>query len=116
MYDVFRALHQTPHVPPDMPPPGGDSGLSARVFALEERFERLVMVCQAQWALLEESGLTEEQLNEKLREIDLSDGLLDGKVRVRVVDCEACGRKLGHRHARCLYCGAPRGDDHPFRV
>lgn len=119
MYDVFRALRDGPggaH-PGDMPPPGGETGVSARVSALEARFEKLLMVCQAQWALLEEtSALSEDELLDKLREIDLSDGLLDGKVRVPVIECGSCGRKVGQRHERCLYCGAEREDDHPFRI
>jgi hypothetical protein len=120
MYDVFRALKYGGgggH-PGDVPPPGaGDAGRSARLTVLEERFEKLLMVCQAQWALLQEtSGLTEDELHAKLREIDLSDGLLDGKVRVPVVECPQCGRKVGQRHERCLYCGAERDDDHPFRI
>ena len=87
-----------------------------RIRALEDRIDSLLMVCQAQWALIEEAtGLTEERLLEKVREIDLSDGVLDGRVRVQVAECTACGRTLGKRHKRCLYCGADRKGD-AFRV
>jgi hypothetical protein len=117
MDSVLRALHGYGRPEGPAPPSSGSPGLARRVAALEDRFEKLLMVCQAQWALLQqETDLTEEQLNEKIREIDLSDGLLDGKVRVSVVECGQCGRKLGQRHPRCLYCGAPRDDDHAFRV
>lgn len=116
MYDVFRVLRD-PGDASGPPPSGGDPGLGARVVALEDRFEKLLMVCQAQWALLQQAThLTEEELLEKIREIDLSDGLLDGRVRVGITQCTKCDRTLGTRHARCLYCGAPRDDDHAFRM
>ena len=73
---------------------------------LEERVDRLVLINMALWSLLKEAtGLTDEQLNERVREIDLSDGYLDGRVRTAPQQCPNCQRTLDQKHHRCLYCG-----------
>ena len=38
-------------------------------------------------------------------EIDLSDGILDGRVRRPALECSACNRKIPRRFNRCMYCG-----------
>ena len=54
--------------------------------------------------LMEEVGFDKKMLADKIREIDLRDGQLDGKLAI-AVDCEGCGRALADRHIQCLYCG-----------
>ena len=74
-----------------------------------ERMDRLTLVCMAMWSLLEErAGLTEEDLMERVKEIDLRDGVPDGKVSKTVAQCLKCGRVMSPRHNRCLYCGAQK--------
>lgn len=86
-----------------------------RVRQVEGELARLHLVCRAMWELVRErSDLTDDELIARIREVDLSDGKLDGKVRVEVVDCVACGRVVGRRHDRCIYCGAPRMMSGPF--
>lgn len=81
---------------------------------LSERIERLSLVNEALWSLLREKlGLTEEQLADRVREVDLSDGQLDGRVRHPAVPCPKCGRTVSRRRDRCLYCGAALGSP-PF--
>ena len=59
------------------------------------------------WELLRDrSNLSEEALLEKVREVDLRDGALDGKVTVPPQKCPQCGRTVSRRHRRCIYCGA----------
>ena len=75
--------------------------------SLQGHVERLSMVCQALWTLLRDNtDLTDEDLVARVREVDLSDGILDGKVRRTSTQCASCGRMVAARHARCLYCGA----------
>jgi predicted Zn-ribbon and HTH transcriptional regulator len=74
---------------------------------LGENFDRLTLICRAMWELMrEQTNLTEEDLMKKVKEIDLSDGSLDGKVRTPPQKCSKCGRTVSKRHMRCIYCGA----------
>lgn len=83
--------------------------------SLEARFERLALVCHAMWELLRDSGnVSEEQLISKMREIDLSDGTLDGRRSATIKKCSACHRVMSPRHSKCLYCGAERLISSPF--
>ena len=73
---------------------------------LAQRLDRLALVTEALWALLKErSDMTDEELLEHIRLVDLSDGVLDGKVRRGAQACPGCGRTLSKRNARCIYCG-----------
>lgn len=73
---------------------------------LERRVELLMVVCQAQWELLRErTGLTEEELAEKITEVDARDGREDGRIGRMIADCPACGRSGSTRRELCLYCG-----------
>jgi len=74
---------------------------------LEERLDRLTLVNMAMWSLLKEKvGVAEEDLINRMVEIDISDGKPDGKVTPGVRKCGKCGRTLSPRHRKCLYCGA----------
>ena len=56
--------------------------------------------------LVKIGALSEEVLLERIRQIDLMDGQLDGKVSTKVKRCTRCNRVMSRRHGRCLYCGA----------
>jgi hypothetical protein len=72
---------------------------------LENKIDKLSLICRALWSFIQEQrSLTEEQLVERVKQIDLMDGQIDGKVGAKVADCPQCGRKVSSRH--CLYCGA----------
>jgi hypothetical protein len=73
----------------------------------EERVDKLTLICMALWSLLQEkTDLTEEDLLERVRQIDLMDGKEDGKAKKQIAKCPQCGRTMSPRHGRCLYCGA----------
>ncbi|BAM04214.1 hypothetical protein [Phycisphaera mikurensis] len=77
--------------------------------ANDDRLDRLSLVCMAMWSLLQEkTGLTEEDLLQRVELLDLMDGEADGKATVRVRPCPTCDRPLGPRHKKCIYCGAER--------
>lgn len=77
---------------------------------LRLQVQRLELICHALWELLSEStGATDQQLKSKVREIDLRDGRLDGRLEPKVISCSGCGRQFNHRHPVCIYCGeSPR--------
>ncbi len=82
---------------------------------LEDKLESLAITCQALWEIArEQSGLTDEQLLEKVSEIDLRDGRADGKMGSGTRACAQCGRTINQRHMRCLYCGQQVEKTHVF--
>ena len=71
--------------------------------------ERLYMVVQAMWELLQDKvGLTDADLEAKVREIDMRDGQLDGRdaTQTALQTCRNCGRALLSGLAHCSWCGA----------
>ena len=79
--------------------------------------EKLFMITQALWTLLQEQhGYSDEDLIQRIQEIDLQDGRLDGKVARSKIrpDCPQCGRKLMGKRPVCLYCGTEVALD-PFK-
>jgi hypothetical protein len=79
--------------------------------------EKLFMLTEALWTILKEKhGYTDAELVQRVQEIDLRDGKLDGKVAKVNPDCPKCSRKLMGKRPVCLYCGAEvaRVDLQPF--
>lgn len=82
------------------------SDAQARVRYLEANLSRTFLICEALWELLRDRAkFTDEDLNNKLYEIDMRDGQLDGKNQRQVVECPKCNRKVSPRHQACIYCG-----------
>ena len=81
----------------------------AKAQAAEVKFdiERLLMITEALWMFLkEEHGWTDEQLQEKIQEIDLRDGKIDYRVGPSPPTyCPDCGKTLMKKRPFCLYCG-----------
>ncbi len=73
---------------------------------LRASLSKTMLICEALWELLSESAnLTEEDLHKKMYEVDMRDGVLDGKNQRRAVECPDCGRTVSPRHPACVYCG-----------
>ena len=84
------------------------------VAELQVRLERTLLACEAMWSLLRDKlGVTDDQLAERINDIDLSDGQLDGKVRRTPMTCPKCSRTISRRLPSCMYCGQPIVHD-PF--
>ncbi len=94
---------------------GGSERAVNEVSHLADRLDRLVLVNMAMWSLLQEkTGLTEQDLMDRVQQVDLADGQLDGKARKPLAKCPDCDRVMSPRHKRCLYCGADRLDYSAF--
>lgn len=71
-----------------------------------KQLDKLGLVCQALWTLLQEkTDLTDRDLLERVTELDLKDGVLDGRYTKPPVDCPKCGSKISRKFSRCLFCG-----------
>lgn len=82
---------------------------------LTERLEKLILMNMAMWSLIQEkTGLSEEDLMQRVQEIDLRDGVADGKITRTIKQCGHCGRTISKRHTKCLYCGSEVLTETPF--
>jgi hypothetical protein len=85
--------------------------MNERLSRAELQAEKAVLVMEAMWQLLRESaGVTDAQLQAKVRELDLADGKLDGKVSRPPAVCPDCKRTTSRRNRRCIYCGTDLGE------
>ena len=78
----------------------------SRVLSVDDRVDRLTLIVEAMWELLEESGFSEEALQAKVEEIDGRDGRTDGKVVRPPVQCTKCGSSSPAGRPTCQMCGA----------
>jgi ribosomal protein S27AE len=86
----------------------------AAVADLNRRFERLALVTQALAELLSERAkVSQADLAAKIDEIDMRDGVRDGRVAA-TRSCPKCGRAIAGHRTTCLYCGATLDAAKPF--
>lgn len=79
---------------------------NTRIKELEHQVGRLALLNQALWELVRERlGLKDADLERMAREIDLRDGVEDGRITVTPLECPTCGRISSSKHWKCLYCG-----------
>ena len=85
---------------------GAAEAASQKVKILEANLAKTLMICETLWELLrDEHGWSEETLHKKLYEVDMRDGVLDGKNQRKAVECSDCGHTVSSRHPACIYCG-----------
>ena len=90
-------------------------GAEEKANEIRDRFDHLTLLCMAMWELMKESGLTDEQLAAKVKELDLADGKINGRCSPsHVSQCPQCGRVMSLRHSRCMYCGHENLETKPF--
>jgi len=87
------------------------------VLELHARMDRLILVIDAMWSLLEDSGYTDEQLRARIEEIDGADGSADGRHTPQAALCANCGARVGPGLPACQFCGTriPGNADDPLR-
>lgn len=72
---------------------------------LERQLERMALLNQALWELVREKlSLTDADLERVAQEVDLRDGVPDGRITARAVRCPTCSRINNTRHKKCIYC------------
>ena len=86
---------------------GSAAMTTGRIYDVDERVDRLLLVVQAMWSLLKDAGLTDEELAAKIEELDLSDGRADGHARREPQVCPDCDSKIPAGFDHCQICGRP---------
>lgn len=84
------------------------SGGTGEIKLLKLEIERLLMITEAMWTMLqEEFGYDDNKLIEYIARIDLRDGKLDGRVSTKKgpKECRHCGRPVSKKRPICFYCG-----------
>lgn len=77
-----------------------------RLEDLADRFDRMALICMGMWSLIQEkTNLTEDDLIQRVQELDLKDGVDDDKLAARNRQCPICRRPMSIEHHKCLYCG-----------
>jgi hypothetical protein len=82
-------------------------GARTEVEWLRMDVERLLIISEALWTMVKESqGYADEELANRMAQIDMKDGVLDGKVaKEPPATCPHCKRTLYKHRPWCLYCG-----------
>jgi rRNA maturation endonuclease Nob1 len=88
----------------------------ANIEQLETQVQTLSLACQAMWELLGKSyGVSEIDLLNKMTEIDLRDGVMDGKLSLKAATkCHDCGKEIKKVRSNCYWCGAKLMSSTPF--
>ena len=91
------------------------------VKTFDDRFAKLSLISEATWLLLKEhTDLTEADLKNKITELDLMDGKLDGKhdhhaTAGPIEKRPECDAAISKKFNRCLFCGyKPDKEMDPF--
>lgn len=74
--------------------------------ASSRRLDRVILAIESLSEILHDRyGVSLEEILNRMDEIDLRDGRLDGRMAVGVVSCPACDRPNSRLAKRCVYCG-----------
>ncbi len=83
-----------------------DHALRTQVKELERKVYRMELAHRAMWEMIRDATkLTEGDLESRMKEIDLRDGVEDSQITSVPLRCPACKRVASSKHWRCLYCG-----------
>jgi hypothetical protein len=91
------------------------SGVDLEVAELKDLVAKMALVNQALYELLKaRTGITDEDLRLKVREIDRRDGAEDGRMHSRPVHCPKCHTVVSAGALSCPGCGATIAPKSPY--
>lgn len=82
------------------------SQVTGELHDVNQRIDRLLLVVDALWSMLKERGYTDEDLAERIRQIDESDGAADGARKPLPRRCHKCRSMVEPGRRNCAFCGA----------
>lgn len=85
--------------------------------ALARQVRKMALVNQALFELIQEkTGIRDEDLRRKIREIDLRDGAADGRLDASPLRCPKCRGAVTAGALSCPTCGATVAPKYPFEI
>ena len=82
--------------------------LQSELIDVQRRTDRLALACAALLEILQERlGITDEEMEERMRAVDLRDGSEDGRITEQPTACRKCRRTTHPKRPHCIYCGTP---------
>ena len=82
------------------------ASVERKMKVLEASVAKTLMINEVLWEFIRDNhGLTEKDLHKKIYEVDMRDGVLDGKNQRKASECPDCGHMVSARHPACIYCG-----------
>lgn len=87
---------------------------TSKMLDMGDRIDRLVLVVEAMWSLMEDAGMTEGDLASRIEELDGIDGHVDGKKLTPARICPECEAAVGRGSGHCQFCGHELGEASPF--
>ena len=97
-----------------------DSSLRRASLNLEDlarQVRKMALVNQALYELLKErTGISDEDLRRRVREIDLRDGTADGRLEANPLRCPKCRNTVTAGALSCLTCGATIAPKYPYEA
>jgi hypothetical protein len=94
---------------------GASLKVSSQVARLALQVEKLTLITHALWEIVKkDTKRTDEDLVSLMTELDLQDGVLDGKIRKPAQKCSKCGKSYQVGRPSCIYCGTPNPKPVPF--
>ena len=85
-----------------------DARLHNEVLRLESKIDTLALICQALVEILRDrGGVSEPDIEAKMKDIDIRDGRSDGRIIGKPTECPKCHRSAHTRQRVCMYCSTP---------
>ena len=92
---------------------GQSERMAVQLRDMQRELNRVTIACQALWELVREhTEITEAMMAKRMQEVDLRDGVADGKMGPQIVACSNCGAKTNTRRGFCVMCGEPVQGNH----
>jgi hypothetical protein len=93
------------------------SDLGTELQQISLRLDRLTLASQAMWELIrEKTRLTDADIRKRVEQIDMRDGIKDGKISAVVLTCPTCGKPISSKRPVCVYCGERNGKHRVFDI
>ena len=91
------------------------TSLAYEIKQLRRLVSKMALANQALYEILQtKTGITDEELRLKIREIDKRDGIEDGSLKAKPLTCPKCGTTVTAGSLSCYNCQATIAPKYPF--